>query len=299
MENWDWVKKIIFLVVILGVVGGVGLVLFRIWGPAKDLKIQPKPGLIVTPLQRVVEETLTGTKGTYGVVVKNLRTGEKYERNENLVFDSGSLYKIWLLAAALEQLEEGVIKEDMVLSGSIPVLNRKYGIDDDEAELTSGEMTVTVDQAIQQMIVISHNYSALLLLEKLSQATVSAYIQKRGFSRSSLGETPKTTASDVALFFERLYRGELASPESTQRMLDLFKKQTMNEKMPKYLPKEVGVAHKTGEIGLFSHDGGIIYGPGGDYLVVVLSQSDSPFGAEERISLLTKTVYEYFEGVAQ
>lgn len=266
----------------------LGLVIFRIFTNGS-----PKPA---TPLlQAVVEEALAGTKGTYAVVVKNLQTGEKFEKLEHVVFDAGSLYKIWVLAAAFEQLELGHLSPDEMLSDSVANLNKKFGLEPEEAEITDGNITVRVGQAIQQMVVISHNYSAMLLTERLTAATISAYMQKQGFSESLLGDSPKTTAFDMAMLFEKLYHGELVSAEGSQKMLDILKKQALNEKIPKYLPEGTMVAHKTGEIDYFSHDAGIIFGTRGDYLVVVLSRSDSPYGAEERISLLAKAVHDYFE----
>lgn len=81
------------------------------------------------------------------------------------------------------------------------------------------------------------------------------------------GENPTTTSFDIALFFEKLYKGELANEENTQKMLDLLKKQELNNKLSKYLPEEIDVAHKTGEIGWFSHDAGIVYTNYGDYSI--------------------------------
>jgi beta-lactamase class A len=54
------------------------------------------------------------------------------------------------------------------------------------------------------------------------------------------------------------------------------------------------MAHKTGELGQVSHDGGIVYTEKGDYIIVVLSESTLPKGAEERIANISKDVYAYF-----
>ena len=77
-------------------------------------------------------------------------------------------------------------------------------------------------------------------------------------------------------------------------MLDLLKSQKLNNKLPKYLPQEIDVAHKTGEIDSLTHDAGIVYAPTSDYIIVILSKSDYPPGAEERIADISRAVYEYF-----
>ena len=125
-------------------------------------------------------------------------------------------------------------------------------------------------------------------------------METNGFKDSSVGgsgDSPKSTADDIALFFEKLYKGELANTQYTKEMLDLLKAQTLNDKLPKYLPKGTVVAHKTGEIDYLSHDGGIVYAPTGDYIIVVLSESSYPPGAEERIAQISKRVFDYFSKI--
>ena len=64
--------------------------------------------------------------------------------------------------------------------------------------------------------------------------------------------------------------------------------------MPKYLPSDTLIAHKTGELDSFSHDSGIVYTPNGNYIIVVMSDSTNPKGAEDRIANISKSVYDYF-----
>ena len=77
-------------------------------------------------------------------------------------------------------------------------------------------------------------------------------------------------------------------------MLGFLKGQQLNDVLPKYLPENIVVAHKTGNIDAFDNDAGIVYGPKGDYIIVLLSESDNPAGAEDRMAQLSKAVYDYF-----
>lgn len=248
-------------------------------------------------LQQVVEKSLEGTSGTYGIYIKNLKTGESYSFNDNKSFESGSLYKLWTMATVFDQMEAGALKEDDKLSQGIAVLNRKFSIDPANAEQTSGTITLTVKEALNQMITISHNYAALLLTEKVKLSTVSKWLEDNKFTNSKVGtdgSAPTTTPLDIALFMERLHKGELASPENTTKMIDLLKAQKLNNKLPLNLPPGTVIAHKTGELGWFSHDAGIIYTDKGEYLIVAMSESPSPKGAEERIAQLSQNVLNYF-----
>lgn len=264
--------------------------------------ISPLSSIKQAPLEKVVENNLIGVKGTYGIVVKNLKTGESYHKNEHQVFEAGSLYKLWVMATTYQQIQENKLQKEQVLSGDIEVLNRKFSIDPEFAEFKEGQFTLSVKDALHQMITISHNYSALMLTEKIKLSSVAAFLKAFQFNESSVSsgkDSPKVTAFDAALYLEKLYQGKLASVENTYEMIDLLKKQQLNNGLPKYLPETIKMAHKTGEIGWFKHDAGIIFtnNDKGDYIIVVLSESNSPSFAQEKIASISKSVFDYFNSL--
>ena len=255
----------------------------------------PEPSPELSPLGKVVMKSLEGTKGEYSVAIKNLQTGEEFYLDQHKSFESGSLYKLWVMGETFHKVETNQLMLEDVLSSTIPELNRIFEIDPENAELTQGGITMSVNQALNQMITISHNYAAMLLTQKNKVSTIKDWLDSHDFKESEVGGDPKTTASDTLLFFDKLQKGELANPENTQKMLEFLKKQQLNDKIPADLPKSITVAHKTGELGLFSHDGGIVYTPKGDYIIAVLSKSDTPAAAEKRIADVSKAVYDYFQ----
>lgn len=246
-------------------------------------------------LKEAVAKSLADTKGNYAIVIQNLKTLESYSLNKDKIFQPGSLYKLWIMAVAFEQIKNGDLKEDEVLEAAIEELNEEFEIATEEAELTQGTVSMTVKQALEQMITISHNYAALLLTQRVRNSNVTNFLKRSGFHESSIGEPSKTTASDIASFYEKLYKGEVVDEKYSKRMIGLLSRQKLNDRIPKYLPKDVKVAHKTGEIKFFKHDAGIVFTGKGDYIIVVLSESDFPLSAAERIANLSKNVYEYFE----
>lgn len=247
-----------------------------------------------TGLDVAVEDALEGTTGTYSVAIKNLKTGETYYRDADRVYESASLYKLWVMIVTYEQLADGKLTETKVLADTIPNLNRAFGIASESAELTTGSISLTVKNALEQMITISHNYAAMLLSREIKLANVTTMLKRNGYASSSIGSPPKTTARDIATLMEDLYNGELGTEENTQIMLATLKRQQLNHKIPLYLPKGTVIAHKTGELDAVTHDAGIITGPNGDYILVVLTESTSPKGAEERIGRVSQAVYDYF-----
>ncbi len=248
-------------------------------------------------LADAVKSALAGTHGTYGVVVRNLKTGESFAQNGHSPFESGSLYKLWVMGQTYAKIKSGALSEDQILSRDVVDLNDEFDIDPEGAEKTDGTEEGAISDLLYNMITISDNYSALLLTDKIGLSSIASFLSLNGFSESKVGTNggaPTTTPSDIALFFEKLYDGSLADDTYTAKMLDLLKQQKLNDKLPKYLPDGVIVAHKTGELEDFTHDAGIVYSTNGDYIIVVLSESDFPALANARIANISKAVYNYF-----
>ncbi|MBS2040146.1 serine hydrolase [bacterium] len=96
----------------------------------------------------------------------------------------------------------------------------------------------------------------------------------------------KLSSRDLSLLLEKLYRGELLDKKWTAYCLGVLGRQTFNTRLPRSLPREVKVYHKTGTIAGVVNDVGIIeLGPGRGLVVVVLVQQveDGAEGTAERL----------------
>lgn len=244
-------------------------------------------------LEKAILPLLTNEKGDYSVVVKSLKTGEFYNINEKHVYTSASLYKLWTMGTVFQQIKDGKLTMDRTLSASIPTLNAAFNLGDD-AEATEGAITRTVNEALEQMITISHNYSALLLTYTVKNATVQKFLKDNQFNSSQTKTIPTTTPEDIAKYYEKLYKGEIVSKEASAQMMETLKRQTWNERIPKYLPENTVVAHKTGELYGVKHDAGIVFSPKGDYIIVLMSDTPSQTHAAEVEAKISKAVFEYF-----
>lgn len=254
-----------------------------------------KEAINPSKLSRIVQTSLKDTSGVYAVVIKNLKTRESYSFNENRKFEAASLYKLWVMAETYDLIESGRIASDKEIKYKIEDLNKKFEIASEAAELTEGELSTTIEKALHQMITISHNYSALALTANIGLSRVKQFLVENNLVNSSVGGIPQTTAAEIATFYEKLYKGQFGDADTTDEMLDLLKQQQFNDRIPKYLPDNIEIAHKTGELDLVKHDAGIVFAPRGHYIIVLLSKTKDPKVAAEREALLSKAVYEYFE----
>jgi len=274
-----------------------------VMSPLSDAKTTqtPSPAPILSKesssLEKIVSSALTNTKGEYAVGILNLKTGEQYFLNGHKQFESASLYKLWVMGAVYKKIEEGLLSSDQILSEDVKILNEKFKIDEEVAEKKEGSIKLSVKDALNLMITQSDNYAALLLAAKIRLSFVQNFLDDFGLTESKVGTAslpPTITAYDTVLFFNKLYNGEFSTSENNKKMLNFLKGQVLNSKLPKYLPDNTEFGHKTGELGQYSHDGGIVFTNAGDYIIAVLSRSSSPKDANERIAEISRGVYKYF-----
>ncbi|MBI2018734.1 serine hydrolase [Candidatus Daviesbacteria bacterium] len=253
-------------------------------------------------LKSVVENVLKDSEGRYGIYIKNFKSKETYVRNEHDKFQPASLYKIWVLGTVLTKIKEGQISEDDSITADVAALNEKFESKEEDADLETGVVNFTIKSALEQMIVISHNYAAFALIEKVGKGEIRKFLEKYSLDESSIDTEFKTTASDLGKLFEGIYRGEIIDTEYSQKMLELLLAQQRNDRIPKYLPEGTLVAHKTGELPNIRNDAGIVYcckqelahSPNGDFVIVILSETGDVTFASDTIAKISEAVYKYF-----
>lgn len=158
------------------------------------------------------------------------------------------------------------------------------------------------------MITVSDNGSANALVRLLGDgdadkgmAAVNDWCQGRGMTDTRMlrlmladnGLQNYTGAADCARLLAAIYRGDCVSPEASREMLDLLLQQQVNDRLPLGLPEGTPIAHKTGDlIGLCWADVGIVFSPGGDYVLCVISDGQaSEQEAKSAAAALSREVY--------
>lgn len=245
-------------------------------------------------IKSTIDEVIKGEKGDYSFFIKNLKTGEEEGIEDHKVYETASLYKLWIASVVEERIQRGEIGKGDALKEDVIELNDKFNIASEDAELKEGEINTTVIDALTKMIVVSDNYSALVLSKRVGLSNVGSFLKDYGFSESSLNP-PQSTAYDIGQFYQLLYNTRIINSEASSDIMALLKSQRLNDRIPKYLPDNIIVAHKTGELGGVKHDAGIIFAPFGDYIFVAMSDTRDPQNAAEVIARVSSRIYKYFE----
>lgn len=210
--------------------------------------------------------------------------------NADRVYYAASLFKLAVLYEAHRQRAAGRLDFAERL-----VVQPRHLEDDlgtaDRTGIAAGD-ALPVGWLLEQMIVVSDNVSAVLLLERLGSANVDAGLRALGLKHTSVAdEGLPTTAGDVALLLEAIATGQAVSPAASAEMEALLRHQAVRDRIPAGLPSDLPVGNKTGNWENAVHDAAIVYAPSGTYVLVVLSDGT---GGNGPIVRLSERVFAYY-----
>lgn len=257
------------------------------------------PDDIDPKLAEIVEGILKDEPGDYAVVIKDLSVDGKkdYYHNDNVIYPAGSLYKLFLLAAAMRAVEQGSLTPETVISAKQSHLEEELGFVDFGYEKAKKEevLEYTLAEILQRIATISDNYASLMLAEKLGWDAVQAEAKILGAKATIIKSPISTTPEDIANYFEKLYTKQVVSTASSDKIIELLLKSKLNDRIPTGLPEGIKVAHKTGELSRIRHDAGIVYLENNPYIIVLMSKG-LPFEDDgvEVLGDISKRVYEYY-----
>lgn len=108
----------------------------------------------------------------------------------------------------------------------------------------------------------------------------------------------KCSARDLALLLRKLAAGELLDKRWSDYCLGVLGRQRYNTRIPRLLPDAARCYHKTGTIAGVVNDAGIVRGPNGHSLVVVVLVQNVPSGrdgvAEQLIAQIARAGYKRY-----
>lgn len=264
-----------------------------------ESKNQPLTQKPQNKIFQITDPELTNLPGRWAIAVKNLKSNETYLLAADQKFPATSLYKLAVMWATYEALGKGELTPQEVLSADKITLDKIVeGRQAKVAPETSQEIvSATVENALRAAITISDNYSAILLAQRLGWENIDSLMEKEDLGDIDLiqEDAPTITAQAVMDLLERIWRGTAVSAHASQEMKTLLFNQKINDRIPKYLPGNIKVGHKTGEIDNFRHDAGIVLGKKSHYIFVFLSETSAPQEASETIATLSKKIFEALE----
>ncbi|MFY9402516.1 MAG: serine hydrolase [Candidatus Omnitrophota bacterium] len=254
-------------------------------------------------LKLKLKDEVNKFKGESGVIIKDLESGWEFSWQKDKLFASASLVKLPIMAATFYAVEEGktgleqniALKNSDKLTGSGTLKNIPAGT------------LFTLERLIGLMIYDSDNTATNIITNLLGIDYLNNQFKAFGlkntlllrkvadYSMRAKGVENYTNAEDVAFLLEKIYRGNLINKEWSEKSINILKLTHLNDRIPKYLPAQITVAHKTGLERNVCHDAGIVFTSKGDFLICVLTRykNGDIKGAKEFIAKLASLTYSF------
>ncbi len=300
-------------------------------------------------LQKQIEAAISAADAHMGVAMLHLEKGEALDIKADESFPMASVLKIPVLVEAARQMDAGkftlddrwklTVADKNVGSGVLTffddgllptvrdlltmmiiisdntatdmVINRlrKESVVKSMRELGLQDihLPLTIRQIFESILPSADPTQDLYELAS-SEEDFTPPADAAGYSKGP--DNNVSTPRDMTRLLELIYRGRAASREASDEMLRILLKQTLNDRLPRFLPPGTRVAHKTGTLSGFRNDAGILYVDDTQHVAVtIFSQWDSkavkgdPAAERQRMyeidsafGHIARAIYDYYTG---
>ncbi len=230
-------------------------------------------------------------KGEYSFIIKDIQKPFlEISCGENRPYPAASLIKLPVAAVAFKAVSEGKVSLDDKFVINARDITGGSGI----IKTMPTPVSLTFKEIVEIMISDSDNTAANKIIDILGYDYINNGFKALGlkqtilerrmmdFSKRKKGVENYTSASDIVYLLEKIYKGQLIDAESSRSLLSFLSKQRIKDRIPRYLPKDVKVAHKTGLERGVVHDAGIIFSEKGDCVVCVLTKKVKNYSSAKK-----------------
>ncbi|MDF2569335.1 MAG: per1 [Sporomusa sp.] len=254
-------------------------------------------------LNQKIQAVLAKYSCRSGIVIINLSNGTRLELHPEMVFPAASMIKVPIMIEVMRQAAAGTLSLDQMFEITDDVKTEGAGI---LKELRSGA-PMTVRELVTLMIILSDNTATNVLINLVGMNAINTTVTGLGlrstvlqrkmmdFAAAKAGKENYTSAADLAQLFAAIANNNLPIPlQYNELMLDILKRQQVRDKLPFYLPEEIIIAHKTGTLPGAEHDAGILFVPGGPYIICVLTADlAANYEGLQLVASIGKNIYDY------
>ena len=256
-----------------------------------------------TEWKKEIEKIISQVEGKVCVNFYDLNKNKDFSINGDKKVLSASMIKLLILTELMKKISE----DKFSLSDTIMMANfMKTGGDGVLKELNAGHH-FTLKELATLMIIVSDNQATNILIDFLGMENINQLGKELDLKETFLGrkmmdaEARKkgydnyTCADDISLLLKLIYQEKLINKEASQLMLDILLRQQQGERLQRYLPSDIKIAHKCGDLDNLENDGGIIWLGDRAYILVVLTNGMPNLQCKQTIGKISKFVYDKME----
>jgi beta-lactamase class A len=226
-----------------------------------------------------VEQLIRASSADISVAFRTLDGKKELLIQPDVSFHAASTMKIPVMIELFAQAKAGKLRLDdplpvknefpSIVDGSLYQLDASDDSDPDPYKAIGSAMTLR--QLCEHMITISSNLAANLLIEKLGVENIRRTVHELNADGMSVlrgvedgnayerGLNNTTTARALLQLLQSIAHYKAVDRNSSRQMIEILKRQTLNDAIPAGLPPGTLVAHKTGSITKIQHDAAIVY----------------------------------------
>ena len=268
-------------------------------------------------LEIKVRELLESQNGTFAIAFKNLEDGNEILINEDEIFHAASTMKTPVMIEVYRKKMIGEIS----LDDSIFVKNEFESIVDkstfqlsefDDSDKNTYDKIgryISLRELVFDMISISSNFATNLVIKYIGAENINNTMSDIGAKNINVlrgvedikafekGLNNTTSARDLLVIYEKLANGKVLNKDLSNEMVEILKNQKYDDIIPKYLPKEIEVAHKDGWINGVRHDSGIVFLENGvSYVLILLSKNlDNELEGADMFAKVSLEIYNHIK----
>lgn len=256
-----------------------------------------------TEWKKEINEIIPQVEGEVCINFYDLDKNNGFSINGDKKVLSASMIKLLILAELMKKISENKFS----LSDTIMIEDfMKIGGDGVLKELNSGHH-FTLKELATLMIIVSDNQATNVLIDFLGMENINQLGRELGLKETFLGrkmmdtEARKngydnyTCADDISLLLKLIYQEKLINKKASQLMLDILLRQQQRERLQRYLPSDIKIAHKCGDLDNLENDGGIIWLGDKTYILVILTNGMSNLQCKQTIGKISKFIFGKME----
>lgn len=239
-----------------------------------------RPG--IASLHDAITARLATFRGTVGVYVRDLRTGDEVAIAADETFPTASMVKVPILAALLAKVDRGELDYHQELTYD---KTRLYPGEDLLGSFADGSK-VALAKVAMLMITTSDNTAALWCQELAGTGTtINAWLQQEGFAATRVNsKTPgreegkqkygwgQTSPREMAELLVRIRDGRLVSPAASEEMQRCLARIYWDAEALSVIPPWVHAISKQGAVNRSRSEVVLVEAPRGAYVLCVITK---------------------------
>lgn len=267
-----------------------------------------KERLLWQKLEATVHDTDQHLDGAMGVEILDLTNGHEFSLNADDVFPTASSIKIAILAGFYRQVQDGKLKFTDMYTLQASDLVGGSGISD---AFTPGITKLTLRDVAALMISVSDNSMTNVLIDRIGMDNVNALLDSLGLSHTHLrrkmmdihaaaeGRENVATPHEMVLLLKALYDGKVLNKELTEDFFKLLST-PKSSYIPRYLPEDLRIANKPGELEGVRTDSGIVFTGKRPFAISVMTSYDrSERDAGDAIANISLAAWRMFDRLSR